>query len=343
MRTPGIFVGGLGTFVPETTTVEDAVEQGLYPAEDIAMHQLGGAAIAGDLPAPEMALRAAQDAMKRGGHEPHDLNLLLYVPTWHQGPEGWMPHSYLQRYLVGGNVRAVEVRQGCNGMFAALELAAGHLLADDDHTGALIVAADNYGTPLLDRWRSNLGFVLGDAASAVVLTKRPGIAQLLSVCALTAPEAEEVHRGGEPLFPPSITLGQELDFAARINYHLQEQTPVIAALAEAQELMPAVAQQAMSEAGVEIDDITKVAFMNYSREVVEQRCMAPLGLPMSRSTWEFGRNLGHCGASDHLLALEHVIRTGELVAGDHLLWLAMGPGVEFASAVFRVLGEPADA
>jgi 3-oxoacyl-[acyl-carrier-protein] synthase-3/clorobiocin biosynthesis protein CloN2 len=282
-----------------------------------------------------MALRAAQDALKQSGQSPNQLDLLLYVPTWHQGPDGWMPHSYLQRLLVGGKARAAEVRQGCNGMFTALELAASYLNAVPERHSALLVSADNFGTPLLDRWRTNLGFILGDAASAVVLTKEPGVAEVLSVCCITEPEAEAVHRGGEPLFPPGLTLGRPLDFGARLFYHIEHQTPILGVLGEAQQRMREVADLAVEEAGIGLPDIARVAFMNYSREVVEQRCMETLGIPMERSTWDFGRNIGHCGANDHIVALDHLLATGGLRTGEYLLMLAMGPGVEFVSAVVK--------
>jgi 3-oxoacyl-[acyl-carrier-protein] synthase-3 len=218
VRTPDMFISGLGSYIPDTVSTEWAVERGLYSADDVELHELAGAAVAGDMPAPEMALWAAQDAVKRCGVRPAELDLLLYASTWHQGPEGWLPHSYLQRHLVGGGVPATEVRQGCNGMFTALELAASYLRAEPDRRAALLVAADNYGTPLMDRWHMGPGYIGGDAASAVILTKEPSFAQLLAVGSVTVAEAEELHRGAEPLFPPGVTLGRGLDFGTRNEY-----------------------------------------------------------------------------------------------------------------------------
>src|SRR5258708_5992301 len=163
MRTPDMFIAGLGTFLPETVSVERAVEQGLYPAEDVELHEFAGAAVAGPVPAPEMGLRAAQEAVKRAAQPPDELDLLLYVSTWHQGPDGWLPHSYLQRHLVGGGVPAAELRQGCNGMFSALELAASYLRAEPERQSALLVAGGKYGTPLVDRGRGRSGVLHGDA------------------------------------------------------------------------------------------------------------------------------------------------------------------------------------
>jgi 3-oxoacyl-[acyl-carrier-protein] synthase-3/clorobiocin biosynthesis protein CloN2 len=339
VRTPGIYLTATGTCVPSRTPIERALAQGY----DLATgpEQLESVAVAGPVPAPEMALRAAQTAVKRAGQTPEELDLLLYASTWHQGPDGWLPHSYLQRHLVGGGVQAVEIRQGCNGVFMAFELAASYLAAVPEREAALIVAADNYGTPLLNRWNMGTGYVPGDAGSALVLSKRRGFAELVSVCSTTIAEGEELHRGGEPLFPPSITLGRSLDFTLRFQRYHAGPAKGASALARMPEEIVGIARRCLAEAGITADDVAKVAFINYSsHEVVEQRCMAPLGLEMSKSTWDFGRTVGHCGASDHVLSLDHLVTTGALAPGDHVLMLGVAPGVVLSAAVIKILEQP---
>jgi 3-oxoacyl-[acyl-carrier-protein] synthase III len=343
VKTPDTFIGGIGAYIPDMKSIEWAVEKGFYPAEEVALHQLAGAAVAGDTPAFEMALRASQEAVKRCGVDPAELDLLLYCCTWHQGPDGWLPHSYLQRHLVGGRCPATEVRQGCNSMFSALELASSYLRAEPQRRSALLVAADNYGTPLMDRWRMGDGYVGGDAASAIVLTKEPGFARLCSLASITVPEAEELHRGSEPLFPPGVTVRRRMDFAARNEQFRQNsvsRSEGTAALIKIQQELLTVIDQAMDEAEISPGDITRVAFMNYSREIVDQRCMSALDMPMSKSTWEFGRTIGHCGASDQVLALNHLVTTGELGPGGHLLMLGTGPGVTISCAIVQILQAP---
>lgn len=340
MRTPDTYIAGIGASIPATVTVRHAVEQGWYSAEDAELHGLHATAVAGPTPAPELALRAAEEAVKRSGVAPTEIDLLLYASTWHQGPDGWLPHSYLQRHLTGGRVHAVEIRQGCNGVFSAFELAASYLHADPQRESALLVAADNYGTPLMDRWSMGSGFIAGDAGSALVLSKRPGFAELRSVCSTTIPEGEEMHRGGEPMFPPGITLGRPLDFAARFQKYHARPSAGASALARIPAEIAELVERTLTEAEITIADVTKVAFINYSREIVEQRCMAPLGLPMERSTWDYGRTIGHCGASDHVLSLANAVATGEMGPGDHMLMLGMAPGVVLSAAVVRVLNVP---
>ncbi|AXK33368.1 3-oxoacyl-ACP synthase [Streptomyces armeniacus] len=347
MRTTDVFVKGIGVCLPEPVSVEWAVAQGLHPAGSAAAHGLTGATVAGDVPAPEMALRAAEDACKRGGQRPDEVDLLLYTDTWHQGPDGWQPQYYLQRHLVGDGVLAVETQHGCNGMFSALELAAAYLGADDARRAALIVSADNYGTPLVDRWNAGPGFVVGDAAASVVLSRDEGFARLLSVGSVTVPDGEELHRAGEPLFPPGATTGSTMDFNVRAAAFLAEAKARASAAGGGPSLWLRVHQKlaesvhrALAEADVELADIARVIFMNNDRETVGERCMGALGLPLSKSTWEYGRTVGHLGASDQIVSLNHLLETGELGPGDRVLLAGMAPGVTLSSAVVEIVGTP---
>ncbi|MFF5109588.1 ketoacyl-ACP synthase III family protein [Streptosporangium sp. NPDC000509] len=343
MRTPEIFVRGIGAFVPPTVSVESAVADGLCSAEHAKVHDMLGAAVAGDIPAPEMALRAAREAIGRGGADAGDLGLLLYADVWHQGPDGWSPQYYLQRHLVGGDLLALEVRQGCNGVLSALELAGGFMAGDPRRRDALIVTADNFGTARMDRWCSGPDFVLGDAGSAVVLSRETGFARLLSVSSISVPEAEELHRAGTPLFPPSATTGEAVDFSARAE-EFGRMCSVDGDLALAwvivQQRMMRVLGRTLSEAGITANDLTRTVFTSLSPEAVEHRWMSVLRMPMSKSSWDYARTVGHLGASDHLVSLDHLLSTGQLGPGDHVLLGGIGPGVTISCAVLEILSTP---
>jgi 3-oxoacyl-[acyl-carrier-protein] synthase III len=340
MRIADIYIAGVGSVVPPTMTVERAVADGLYPAVEAEVHGYLGVAIAGDRPAPDMALEAAQVAVQRADLEPTELSLLLYTNTWHQGPDGWLPQSYLRRHLVGGGVPAMAVHQGCVGMFDALELACCYLRAEPARRSALLVAADNYGTPLIDRWRINPGVIGGDAAVAVALSTERGIARVLSVSSVGVPEGEEIHRRGEPMFPPTVTLGRTQDFTARLRYDRANGSVGIHPLTELPALTRELVEKVVSEAGIKINDLAKVAHEAHSGEVIEHRIMAPLGLDMQKSTWNYGRRTGHCGASDQFLAFEYLISSGEVGPGDFVLLLGQAPGVVVSAAVIEVLEIP---
>lgn len=332
MRVRDIYLAGLGVFLPEARGVPPGPASGFTAV-----------AVAGELSAPEMALLAAGKALKSSGLTAEEIGLLLYATVWHQGPDGWGAQYYLQRHLLGDDLLAVEIRHGCNGVFSALELAVPYLLAGPDGRAALIAAADNFGTPLIDRWDQGDGIAcLGDAATAVVVSTSHGWARLLSICTDSFSQMEEAHRAGTPLFPPAATTGTPLNYGARADLFQQNATrenqwlPFL--LGHQKRNLECVAR-ALDEAGVAADEITRVLIHGTPRQAATAY-LKILGFPLEKSSWEFNRTVGHLGASDHLAALHHLLSTGEIQPGDHLLLCGFSPGLTYKAAVVHVLDVP---
>ncbi|WP_067972621.1 ketoacyl-ACP synthase III family protein [Nocardiopsis trehalosi] len=338
MQTPELWITGLGRFVPETESVRDAVRAGLCTAEEAAEHQMTGAAVAGDLPAPEMALRAARDALADAGADPAAVRLLLYADTWHQGPDGWFPQYHLHRELDLGDIVALEVRQGCNGLFNALELAAPYLAAGPSGGTALLVAADNYGTPGVNRWRSG-DFVFGDGAGALLLGRTPGRVRVLSVGTAAVPEMEGLHRFGEPDFPPRATVGATLDLRSRMEKftaHVEETGDGTRLWVTLQKKMILLAGRVLGEAGIVPGDVARVVLNSLAPGAQEHRWLEIMGIGPERSTWDYARGIGHIGASDPVLGLHHLLSTGAVAPGDHVVLGGIGSGLTVSCAVVRV-------
>jgi 3-oxoacyl-[acyl-carrier-protein] synthase-3 len=341
MRTPEVYLRSIGVHLPAVVSIETAIAEERYPAGEAEYFRLRGAAVAGEVPAPELALRACRQAFERsGGLLPGDLDLLLYTDVWHQGPQGWDPQYYLQQHLVGGDVLAVELRHGCCGLFSALQLAAGYLRPDGGI--ALLVGADNHGTPLVDRWRMIEGTVMGDAGCALLVTTDTGFAQVRSINVTVLPEAEAVNDGGVAIFPPDATVGRPLDFAARnreFRMRLLDADGAGVMLAIQKTLM-ALVDRTLTEAGITLSDVARVAFPHGRRDDLEHRGLNWFGLTMSETTWEFGAGIGHLGVSDQFVALDHLLATGALAVGDHVLLIGLGAGTTMACAALTILDIP---
>jgi 3-oxoacyl-[acyl-carrier-protein] synthase-3 len=264
---------------------------------------------------------------------------MLYCDVWHQGPEGWAPQYYLQQHLVGGDVPAIELRQGCCGLFNALQLTAGYLRPGGT---ALLVGADNHGTPLVDRWRMIEGTVMGDAGCALLVTTDTGFAELLSVNVTVVPEAEAVNDGGVPMFPPDATVGRALDFAAR-NLEFRKRLlngDGARAMLAIQTTMMELVDRTLKEAEITLDDVARVAFPHVRWDDVEHRGVNWFGLTLADTTWEYGARIGHLGVSDQFVALDHLLASGALAPGDHMLLVGFGAGTTLACAVLRILDIP---
>ncbi|MFF3396750.1 ketoacyl-ACP synthase III family protein [Streptomyces sp. NPDC002669] len=341
MKVDNVFLAGIGTFVPERVTIDEAVERGWY---DAALRESSGmisVAVGGDTPAPDMAVSAARDAMKRSGHRPEDIDVLIHTPVFHQGPDIWSAPHYILHNTLDRPIPALELRQGCLGMVTSLRFAANLLMADRDSTAVLVTAGDNFSTPNVDRWTVSSNYILADAGSAVVLSKRGGFAKLLSVGSVSIPEAELLHRGGDPLFPPSVTLGKGLDLEARTD-HLREQWAkgVVPPVFHLGDIVNETVDATLAEAGLTMDDITRVAHSGVAWEQVENGFLAPLGIDSSRGTWEFNRRTGHSGGTDQIVGLDHLLSSGQLEPGDHVLLLAAAVGMEVGSAVLEIVEIP---
>ncbi|MEV4148819.1 ketoacyl-ACP synthase III family protein [Amycolatopsis sp. NPDC049691] len=341
-RVDGIHLAGIGTFVPDAVSVRSAARRGLVDEETSARSGISGVAVAGDLPATEMAVRAGAEAIKNSGLAGADIRLLLYAGVWHQGPDGWGPQYFVQRELLGDDVLAVEVRQGCNGFFTALELAVPYLAAAPEGTAALIVASDNFGTPLIDRWQLGDGLAyLGDGASAVTVSRAPGPVQLRSLCSASYSEMEGAHRSGLPLFPPGVTVGTSVDFRSRAESFRDAAISGgwwMRFLAGHNARITQCANRALEEAGVARADVKYVLTHGMPRQSAISY-LRLLGFPFERSTWDFARTIGHLGASDHFVALHHLLTEGALGAGDHVLLSGYSPGLTYKSAVLRITAD----
>jgi 3-oxoacyl-[acyl-carrier-protein] synthase-3/clorobiocin biosynthesis protein CloN2 len=342
MPLPGLFISGIGTFVPEIVQVTDAIEQGLCTAAEVAGIEMTGAAVAGDIPAPEMALSAAKDALRHSSGSVDDIGLLAYMDVWHQGPDCWHPQYYLQRYLVGGDALAVELRQGCNVLFCAMELASGYMRGFPTRGDALLVSADNFGTPRMDRWRS-APFFLGDAAAALVLSSKGGFAEVLAMGTVSVPELEHEHRAGEVMFPPGATTGDPVNFRARentFNELAKTDGELRIAWLNVHRRMLRLVSRVLAEADIKFDDISRAIFTNLTPASIEHRWMDILRLKMDKSTWDYGKTVGHTGASDPVLSLHHLLRTGQLTAGNHVVMGSVGSAGTVSCAVVRILAVP---
>jgi 3-oxoacyl-[acyl-carrier-protein] synthase III len=336
------YLGAIGVYLPEQVmSAEEAVAANLYSADDLADSGMTGVLVDGSKPPQDMAVIAGRKALSRSGADPTDLDLMIHSCCVDQGPELSSTSGYILREIGADNIPSLEVRQGCNGILAAMEIAVGALANGDRQRGtALLTTAENAGSPLLNRWRSgHPAFILSDGASAVVLTRRPGFARLLSLNSTTLSELEGMHRGAEPLHPPGAALARPVDMGERAAHFGQH----VMALADLRELIgkwtAELARQSAADAGVELSDIVKVCHPNGARWLVEL-WMSALGLPFSRSMWDYGHSLGHLGATDQLAAIEHLVRTRQLSRGDRVLLIGNAPGWSIASSVIEITEVP---
>ena len=336
-----VYLCGLGVYQPPVHNAGEAARSGLYDRSSYLENRLTGVCVAGDVSPPEMAVHAARHALERAALDPARIGLLMHASVFLQGPEMWLPAYYVQREVVGSAIPAFEIRLGCNGIFAALELAAPRMASLPEGETVLVTTAENLESPLLDRWNGAPGFLQADAGSALVLRREPGFARLLAVASAAAPELEKMHRGAEPLFPPGATAGTRIDMRERALHFRDTVMPLADAAELAGKVLTGLVDQVLGEAGRSLDQMTRVVYANTAGYYLEQQVLIPLGIPVERTTWQYGRGIGHTGCSDQLLSLNHLLVTGALAPGDHVLLIGAAPGFTLSGAVLEIREIPA--
>lgn len=343
MKPHELYIHALGSYLPQTRiSLEQAIESGRCRPERVIGEDLECVAVADGLTGVDMAIRAARHALGVAGRPPAQIDLLMHATMLPEGPDGWSPAGYVLRELGCGDIPCHEIRQGCNGVFAALELAAGWLMSAPPHATALLSTALKADTPLLDRWGgAGFGMALGDGACAVLLGGDAGLARVESVNSLMFAALEGLHRGTSAPSECDVHDRPRIDISARARefvaatgYDPFDLHRIFATM------YAKVVARSLDEAGVEPRDLACVIFTNVGRAVTDADVMRPLGLPISRAACELGRTIGHLGASDQIVALDHQLRTGRLHPGDHVLLLGGTQGYNVAGTVLTICDTP---
>lgn len=338
MKTPGLFLAGIGTHVPDPVPATTAVDNGWYDPDEFEHYGWTGAAVAGDVPAPDLAVRAGRLALRRSDHRAVEIDLHIHVSTYEQGPDGWAAHSYVLQNVIGRDVPSYRIWQACNGVFGSAELAACYLTAVPGRTAALITGADNVGMPGFNRWDYGMANgVLGDAGSALVLSRRDGFARLLSLNTGSLNDAEIYYRGGEALFPP----GHDRNIRDRLASVGDDAAEALADLVHRQaDVRTDLALRTLDEADLDIGEINRVCHQLTAQDRYVEQMLDPIGLDTERGLRGFGHQYGHLTVNDQIVGLEHLVREGHVRPGDNLLVLSHGGGTALTCAAIQIVRSP---
>jgi 3-oxoacyl-[acyl-carrier-protein] synthase III len=336
VRFEELYIAGVASYLPKTVSTDDAVAKGWYDIEDAEDSGQESVTVAGpDDSQPDMAVAAGRLALERSGHRQSDVSLLLHAVTAYNGLDGWNAGCYLQQEILAGAGLSFEIRQLSNGAVASIELAAAYLSAAPERTAALITAADQFAAPAWDRWRSGWGLVFADGASAALLSRTGGFARVLSAVTVADPELEGLHRGAMPFGPAPEATQYPIDFRARsIDYAQNRDLEEVAARMAAG--LVRATSTAADEAGIRLEDADHYVVPGFGRKLLRRECLDPLGIPLTRTTWNWSVSVGHLGAADQFASLTYLYEAGRLASRQHVVIIGIGGGFNWTCVVLEV-------
>ncbi|MGH2941621.1 MAG: ketoacyl-ACP synthase III family protein [Solirubrobacteraceae bacterium] len=337
MRYEDLYVAAVASSLPGRASAREAVRAGRYDEDEFEEAGYESVLVANGEAPPQMAVDAAREALGRSGVRPADVALVLHASVYHQGHDFWPSASYIQRHaLPGCRAPALNVDQMSNGSLAATELAASYLAAHGSRAAALVTAADKFCAPGFDRWRSDTGIVYGDGGVAAVLSRRGGLARLLSIVTVGDSDLEQMHRGARPFSAEPWGGDGPHDVRARKRAYIAE----VGLRETFERFAPAlreVVQRSLDEAGIAQRDVARFILPNVGRTLLERDYVRPLGLDWSQTLWDWGRRTGHLGAGDQLAGLANLVERRSVKPGDYLALIGVGAGFTWTCAIVEIV------
>lgn len=273
----------------------------------------------------EMAAAACEDAFRRSSLTPEDLDLIIYAAaTQHQ----MIPDtaSLLQRELGLGStgVKAFSVHSTCLSVLMALELASSYI-AQGRHQNVLIATAE-IGSIAIDFTQPESASLLGDMATAMLVTKSPpgSDSKMRSMVFKTyADYADlcqiEVGHAKHPLMPSTT----------KEDYLFHMDGPGV--FRAAYKLFPPIIAEALDEANATIDEIDVVIPHQASLLAVKSMQRA-FGVTDEQIVINLDR-VGNCVAASIPGAIFDGLDTGKIHRGDTVLLAGTGAGLSLAASV----------
>lgn len=334
MRTTELYIAGIGAFLPDRISTEEAVARGWYPADQAASSGIVSVCVAEEYAAPEMAVLAAREALVMAGPEATNVRAVLHTYLNFQGARHWDAAPYVALHSLGTVVPGYDVLQSCNGGLAAVELGA-HLLTNGGGN-VLVTAADRFDTVGFDRWNCDSQAVFGDGAAALLLSARGGFARITAI-ATGADNGLEAESRGD-----TFSRGGDgpADFTGLRERYQKTTVPLREHMGRIKDVLTRSLKQVLDEAGRTAAQITRVVPVVPTYPGILGLFQNVLGMDDAKSTWDFGATTGHLGAADNLAGLHHLVTTGAVHAGDTVLLIGGGTGFTCTLAVVELTEDP---
>lgn len=272
-------------------------------------------------PVTDLAVPAALDALRRSGHQPSEIDLVIYAWLDDQRDDMPIPHTRLARLIGSHEAVTIGIQQKSGGGGIALELA-GELLNSGRYRTALVATGDVFDQDPHTRWvlHGGQGILLGDGATAAVLDRRPRPLMVQAVASAGRPDTELQFS------QPSATTGSEP----------VERALNPAAVPAMRSAISTAVADVLSATGLAPDDpaIRLVAFSRLGRTLLRRVYYPalPKGLPRPL---ELSGETGHLGAGDLLANLAHIQDNRLMSPGEYGLLVNVGMGFNVTAVVVR--------
>ncbi|MGB9794316.1 MULTISPECIES: 3-oxoacyl-ACP synthase III family protein [Caldisericum] len=276
--------------------------------------------------ASDLAVKAAEDALKKANMKPEEIDLLIMTTD---APDYITPPTAPAiAYKLGAkNAGAFDVNAACADAVIGMSIGAQHIMFDKTVNNVLVVAP--YAMSKWIDWDNKvLAPMLGDGASALILTKsdEPGYIASTIVADGQYWDSYGIYVGTK--YPITKEMVEKKEHLLRFHPNFHKYPPDVN-----YGNWPNVIKKTLAKTNYKVEDLDMVIFTQV-RLIDIQKSMEALGLPMEK-THTIMQKYGYTGSACAFMALDDAIREGKIKHGDLIAFCTSGVGYVMSSALFR--------
>lgn len=265
---------------------------------------------------------ASVQALKDANIPASRLDLTVFASLTGADRPSWSQAADLNRRLEQPLTPFIDVYQGCCGIMAASEVAIMRLIADANAKTALVAGVDLFTET--EKWDADYQTFYGDGAGAWIFAKEKGPFQVLSLaCEYDADLNDFIYKDD---YKFSLKNSKEHFLASRGVQYIYDHFDRAAEKALA---------TCLKEAGIGKDQLHYFVIPNFSKSLLE-KMLEIYDFPLSKTSWEIGRGIGHLAGVDPIMNLYLAKEQGKIKTGDHVFILTHGAGISVMSMIVKV-------
>lgn len=336
-------IASTGRYVPKHViyTKDIAAAEGLTEREIAAMGTNKVYAAKDEEPT-DMGIKAAKIAIEKAGISPEQIDVVVYANTFADYLR-WADAARIQHEVGALHAYAFRMEQFCCGGMAAMDFAFSKLQTDPEVNYILLVCADKYEKPIVNRWKAASANFYGDGASAAVIKRGDVNFSILGTHALTDGSFNHLWKipiGGlkDPATYENIEQGDfHLDCKKTAAEYLSDDLKRDQLYTTLATNNKAVMLDLLHRLGYAMKDIDRVVLYNIGKHVLD-KIIQTIEVPEEKTSAYISYEHGHMGPADIFFNLDKMQEDNHFKRGDKIMLFSAGAGFSWSSALLEYAG-----
>ena len=325
-----VTIAGTGSYVPDKVLSNADLEKIVDTSDEWITSRTGirERRIAADGQATsDLATEAAKRAMEDAGVEAEDLDLIIVATI---SPDAYFPATacYVQKNIGATNAMCFDISAACSGFLYAMQISR-HFINTGHRKTALIIGAEKLSS-MVDWEDRNTCVLFGDGAGAAILRRddsgEAGRKILSSSLGSDGRQTDILHvpGGGSACPITPINADQKLNTIRMQGREVYKY---------AVNAMRRAAEDALEQAGLKAQDVDMLIPHQANLRIIEA-ITDRMGIPSEKTFINLDK-YGNTSAAAVAIALDEANHTGAIKSGDHVVLVAFGAGLTWASTLVR--------